>query len=153
MRIVPSSRAMGQGDALLFRAIPAGTCGLCRCRGCPGHPAPVQVRCPWAGDHCRLQGTAALGVHRRGMVKALEADKSHRPAAVLPRFSAVSWKWIWCPLDFNSLQKGHLITGYDKLQRGAERSIRRNSQWNQGRGGKRSRCWEDGAEMPSSDRC
>lgn len=105
MRIVPSSRAMGQGDALLFRAIPAGTCGLCRGRGCPGHPAPVQVRCPLAGDHCRLQGTArggwgpgrgadVLGVHHQGMVKALEADKSHRPAAVLPRFSAVSWKWI-----------------------------------------------------------
>lgn len=80
-------------------------------------------------------GTACPRGPRCEIVKALEARKSHPPASVLPGFSAGSWKWIWCPLDFNSRRKGHFITGYDKLQRDSENSIRRNSKRNQGAGG------------------
>lgn len=128
----------GHEDVLLFNA---GIWGLCRGRSCPGLPALVLLPC-W-GDHMlsvgagkgiqpHHRGSALLGVPRCEMVKALEADKRDPLAAVLPHPSAVSWKWIWCPLDFNSRRKGHFITSYDKLQRDMESSIRRNSKWNQG---------------------
>lgn len=63
------------------------------------------------------------------------------PAGVKPRgrqkggrtvlCSAITCKWKRCPLDFNSRQRGYLITGYDKLPRDTENSIRRSGEWNQ----------------------
>lgn len=63
--------------------------------------------------------------------------------------SAVSCKEKRCPLDYNSRQTGHFITGYDKLPRDAENSIIRSGEWHH-------KCWrglEDRAKMASNDRC
>lgn len=130
----------------------AGTCRLPQGRGCPRAPVLIPGWCWVTKPGCNVLprragwGPAALGVPRCEIVKALGAHRRDPPAAVLPGSSAVSWKWIRCPLDFNSRRKGHFITGSDKLQRDSENSIRRNSESRGRRGGDAADVWQAGED-------